>query len=92
MKNESFKGKAIREQILSLVTEYYKSEHIKPEYSLGDPIPYGGRVYDEKEIQNLVSSSLDFWLTTGPWSDKFETEFCKYFNVKYCFCNFFWNG
>ena len=84
MKNESFKGKAIREQILSLVTEYYKSEHIKPEYSLGDPIPYGGRVYDEKEIQNLVSSSLDFWLTTGPWSDKFETEFCKYFNVKYC--------
>jgi len=84
MKNESLKGKTIREQILSLVAEYYKSEHIRPDYKPGDPIPYGGRVYDEKELQNLVSSSLDFWLTTGPWSDKFEAEFCKYFGVKYC--------
>jgi CDP-6-deoxy-D-xylo-4-hexulose-3-dehydrase len=84
MKNESLKGKTIREQILSLVTEYYKSEHIKPDYKLGDPIPYGGRVYDEKELQNLVSSSLDFWLTTGPWSDKFEADFCEFFGVKYC--------
>ena len=84
MKNESLKGKSIREQILSLVTEYYKSEHIKPDYAPGDPIPYGGRVYDEKELQNLVSSSLDFWLTTGPWSDKFEADFCEFFGVKYC--------
>ena len=84
MKNESLNGKTIREQILSLVAEYYSSEHIKPEYKQGDPIPYGGRVFDEKEIQNLVSSSLDFWLTTGPWSDKFESEFCKFIGVKYC--------
>lgn len=84
MKNESLNGKKIREQILSLVTEYYKSEHIKPDYEPGDPIPYGGRVYDEKELQDLVSSSLDFWLTTGPWCDKFEAEFCSYFGVKYC--------
>ena len=84
MKNESLKGKAIREQILSLVAEYYRSEHIKPDHSPGDPIPYGGRVYDEKELQSLVSSSLDFWLTTGPWSDKFEEEFCRFIGVKYC--------
>lgn len=84
MKNESLNGKAIREQILSLVTEYYQSEHIKPEYKQGDPIPYGGRVFDEKELQNLVSSSLDFWLTTGPWADKFESEFCKFIGVKHC--------
>lgn len=84
MKNESLKGKTIREQILSLVTEYYKTEHIKPDYAPGDPIPYGGRVYNEKELQNLVSSSLDFWLTTGPWSDKFEADFCDFGGVKYC--------
>jgi len=84
MKNESLKGKTIREQILSLVTEYYKTEHIKPDYAPGDPIPYGGRVYNEKELQNLVSSSLDFWLTTGPWSDKFEADFCDFLGVKYC--------
>ncbi len=84
MKNETSRGKALKEEILSLVAEYYKSEHIKPDHKPGDPIPYGGRVYDEKELQNLVSSSLDFWLTTGPWSDKFEAEFCQYFGVKYC--------
>lgn len=84
MKNESLEGKALREQILSLVSEYYRTEHIKPDYAPGDPIPYGGRVYDEKELQNLVSSSLDFWLTTGHWSEKFESEFCKYFGVKHC--------
>lgn len=84
MKNESLNGETIRKQILSLVSEYYRSEHIKPQYKQGDPIPYGGRIYDEKELQNLVSSSLDFWLTAGPWANKFESEFCKFLGVKYC--------
>ena len=82
--NESAEGKRIREQILNLVKNYYKLEHVSPTYRTGDPISYGGREYDEKEIQNLVSSSLDFWLTAGPWSDKFETEFCKFLGINYC--------
>ena len=84
MKNETAKGKEIRAQILTLVKDYYNAEHIRPEYKEGDPIPYGGRIYDEKEMQNLVSSSLDFWLTTGPWSDKFEKDFSEFIGVKHC--------
>ena len=84
MKNESVRGKELRDQILKLTEEYYKTEHIKPQYILGDPIPYGGRVYDEKELQNLVSASLDFWLTTGPWTEKFENEFANLIGVKHC--------
>ena len=29
------------------------------------PVKYAGRVYDEHEMVNLVSSSLEFWLTAG---------------------------
>ncbi|WP_285821614.1 lipopolysaccharide biosynthesis protein RfbH, partial [Xylanibacter rodentium] len=37
-----------------------------------------------KEIVNLVDSSLDFWLTAGPWAHKFETRLAEWLGVKYC--------
>ena len=36
-------------------------------------INYAGRVYDEKEMINLVDASLDFWLTAG----RYDREFCE---------------
>lgn len=47
-------------------------------------INYAGRVYDEKDMINLVDSSLDFWLTAGRFAEKFEKEFAKFLGVKYC--------
>jgi len=47
-------------------------------------INYAGRVYDEKEMINLVDASLDFWLTTGRYAEKFEKNFAKFLGVKYC--------
>ncbi|MEG1572471.1 MAG: lipopolysaccharide biosynthesis protein RfbH, partial [Bacteroidales bacterium] len=75
-----------REEILKLVKEYYTEtfEAQKKEFSVGDKINYGGRFFDSAELENLVSASLDFWLTTGPYSTKFETEFAQFLNVKYC--------
>lgn len=84
MKNESNAGKTIRAKILKLTEDYYKAEHIKYPYKTGDPVPYGGRVYDEKELKNLVSASLDFWLTSGPWADRFEQDFAKFIGVQHC--------
>lgn len=84
MKTETLKGRQIREQILRLTMEYYHTEHIKAPYKDGDIINYGGRIYDEKELLNLVSSSLDFWLTTGEWTEKFEADFCRFLGVKHC--------
>jgi CDP-6-deoxy-D-xylo-4-hexulose-3-dehydrase len=34
-------------------------------------------VFDEREIVNLVDSSLEFWLTTGPWAEQFERRFAR---------------
>ena len=71
-----------REQILSLVKEYCKNYHARPEYKDGDRISYAGRFYGEEEMVNLVDSALEFWLTSGKWTDKFEQEFADFLGVK----------
>lgn len=73
-----------RNQILELVKEYCEEFHTKKEYAEGDRIPYASRVYDSKEMVNLVDSSLEFWLTAGRYTDKFESEFAKYLGVRFC--------
>jgi len=47
-------------------------------------IPYAGRVYDEKEMIHLVDASMDFWLTTGKYAERFEKEFAAFLGVKHC--------
>jgi CDP-4-dehydro-6-deoxyglucose reductase, E1 len=77
--------KKLRGNILSLVKEYYKTSSSKDKFVPGKSyIHYGGRYYDEKEMVNLVDSSLDFWLTQGPWTQKFESEFAKWLGVRFC--------
>jgi len=49
------------------------------------PIKYAHRVYDEKEIQAAVEASLDFWLTTGRYTERFERDFADFLGVKYAF-------
>lgn len=74
--------KTTKEQILELVKKYYIEEHQKKEYQIGDRITYAARVYDEKEILNLVDSSLEFWLTSGRYCDEFEKKMSEYLNIK----------
>ncbi len=47
-------------------------------------INYAGRVFDQREIANLVDSSLDFWLTAGRYAGRFEQEFATFLGVKHC--------
>lgn len=73
-----------REYILQQVKDYCNKYHSKKEYHAGDRIPYASRVYDSKEMCNLVDSALEFWLTSGRYTEQFETEFAKYLGVRYC--------
>ena len=80
----------LKEQILKLTREYYNEIHApKKEFVPGETfVNYGGRYFDDEEMVNLVDSSLDFWLTAGPWAHKFETRLAKWLGVKYCaVCN-----
>ena len=75
-----------REEIKLLVSEFYK-EFKEPEqnkkFKEGDRIPYASRVYDEKEMMSLTDATLDFWLTAGRFSDRFEKEFAEWIGVRY---------
>ena len=73
-----------KEQILLLVKEYCDTYHKKKEYREGDRIPYASRVYDSSEMVNLVDSALEFWLTSGRYTDEFEKKLANYLGVKYC--------
>jgi CDP-4-dehydro-6-deoxyglucose reductase, E1 len=75
----------LREQILELVREYhgvaFPSREFIPDQSV---VPVSGKVFDHTEMQHLVDSSLDFWLTTGRFAKQFEREFAKWFGVRSC--------
>lgn len=72
------------DSILNSVKEYYKKFMRKPEYKDGDRISYASRVFDEQEMMNLVDSSLEFWLTSGRYTDQFEAQLAKYLGVPFC--------
>ena len=76
----------VRQEILDLVADYCKTYHInnKKKYEPGDRIPYASRVYDETEMVNLVDSALEFWLTSGRYTDEFEAKLAEYLGVRYC--------
>ncbi len=73
-----------KKQILDMVAEYCREQHLAEEWKPGDRINYAGRVYDEEELCNLVDASLDFWLTAGKYTEEFETGLGRYLDVPYC--------
>jgi CDP-4-dehydro-6-deoxyglucose reductase, E1 len=79
----------LRAEIVQKVKEYYDLVHkptqTKPFESGKSRINYAGRVFDEKEMINLVDSSLDFWLTYGEYSKKFEKQLAEYLGVRWAF-------
>ena len=74
-----------RREILEAVAEYAKKFHEqKKEFHEGDRIPYASRVYDHAEMVNLVDSALEFWLTSGRYTEEFEKKLADYLKVRYC--------
>lgn len=74
----------IRQEILDLVADYYTTRFSKAEFIPGKtPVRYAGRVFDAGEMQALVDSSLDFWLTAGRYSEEFESELADYIGAEY---------
>ncbi len=70
-------------EILESVREYYTQFMQKPAYRDGDRIAYAGRVFNEKEMMNLVDSSLDFWLTSGRYTEQFEKNLGEYLGTPF---------
>lgn len=70
--------------ILRAMEEYYREHHQKGPYRPGDRISYAGRVYDQDELCTLVDAALDFWLTAGDYTKRFEEGLADYLGVPFC--------
>ena len=75
----------MRGEILALVRAYAEKYHAPKEgFAPGDRLPYAARVYDHEEMENLVESALEFWLTAGHYTDEFERGLAAFLGVKHC--------
>ena len=48
-------------------------------------VPVTGKVFGTPEIENAVRASLDFWLTSGPYTEQFESRFSKIVGMRHAF-------
>jgi CDP-6-deoxy-D-xylo-4-hexulose-3-dehydrase len=78
----SDRADALRQRILELVREYHEVAHAPDAFVPGmSRVPYAGRVFDARELERLVGSALDFWLTAGPYAQDFEKAMRRFFGA-----------
>ncbi|MDA9581868.1 lipopolysaccharide biosynthesis protein RfbH [Amylibacter sp.] len=72
-----------RSDIIEASRVFFKREHAKKPFIPGETyIPPTGKVLDAEDCAHLIDASLDMWLTTGRFGDKFETKLAKRFGRK----------
>lgn len=70
----------------NLVQTEYQNRHHKAEFVPGETsIPVTGKVFGEPELKAAVEASLDFWLTSGPYTEAFESRFAKTVGMRHAF-------
>lgn len=69
----------LRGEIMERVRELYGLEHGPRPFVPGETyVPYSGRVFDGSEVEALVGSALDAWITAGPYAVTFERALAAY--------------
>ncbi len=77
------RGDELRNEIRTMVGEYCRDAFAPREFIPGSTlVPVSGRVFDQEELEYLVDSALDFWLTTGRFAEQFEREFARFVGVR----------
>lgn len=74
-------SEVLRNAVKSAARVYFKFN--RPKRDLKKYIPVSGKVLDEEDLCNLIDASLDMWLTTGRFNDKFEKSLAEFLHVKY---------
>ena len=74
----------LRREIAERVQAYYESAFPPRAFVPGEtPVPVSGKVFDARELQHLVDSALDFWLTSGRFAKGFEKKFAAFIGVQH---------
>jgi len=73
----------IKKDILDLTEEYSRLFYQKKKFveNISD-VPVSGKCIGKLELQNMVEASLDGWLTTGRFNQKFEEKLASFLGVK----------
>ena len=81
----SAEAAALRAEILARTRDYFRAAYEERTFVPDeDAVPVSGRAFDDEELVALVDSSLDFWLTTGRYAERFEKEFARWFGIREC--------
>jgi CDP-6-deoxy-D-xylo-4-hexulose-3-dehydrase len=73
-------------RIDDLVSAALDERHSKVQFVPGESdIPVTGKVFGAPELTAAVQASLDFWLTSGPYTEKFEREFARVVGSRHAF-------
>src|SRR5689334_12285224 len=75
--------------ILAKVAEYHGVAFAETPFVPGQtPVPVSGRVFDADDMVHLAEATLDFWLTTGRFADRFERDLARAVGVRHSvLCN-----
>lgn len=74
----------LRAEILKLSREYFHLAHTPKPFEPGSTsLPANGKVMSADDMENLVDSSLDLWLTAGRYAKDFESQFAKACQSRY---------
>lgn len=83
-------GADSQEELRNLSTELarksFSTLHAERPFIAGEsPVPVTGKVFGEEEILAAFHASADFWLTSGPYTEKFESRFAKVVGMRHAF-------
>ena len=74
--------KELRRKALEAAVAYSRAVHAPRQgFTPGERIGYGGRWFDEREMELLIDASLDFWLTAGRYAEAFEARFAGFLGI-----------
>ena len=78
----SLSEQKIQELVESSMEEIHPKKTFVPGQSV---IPVTGKVFGAPELTAAVKASLDFWLTSGPYTEEFESKFAKTVGMRHAF-------
>jgi CDP-6-deoxy-D-xylo-4-hexulose-3-dehydrase len=76
----------LNSQVTELAERAMRELHVPLTFIPGESfVPVTGKVFGKEELTAAVESSLDFWLTSGPYTEKFESRFAKTVGMRHAF-------
>lgn len=84
-RSNSEQAQALRREIVAKTGDYFRAAYGNSAFDpQADGVPVSGRTFDNREMELLVESALDFWLTTGRFAEDFERKFARWFGIREC--------